>query len=228
MKLRLILLIAILFIQPSMATSCGNYIKNGKTITIPCSLGKPLTSTISAGQTCKAELKINGLTIRIHHQCVIKPSGKTGAITVTEPHGDLQTRQNALKTSINTIATKYGIELALAHAVITVESGYRNDIVSNKGAIGLMQLMPSTASELNIADPFNSQQNLEGGMRYLASMLTQFNRDTTLAIAAYNAGPNAVIKYKNTVPPYTETRSYVKRVLSYRDRYRSDWKKYIN
>lgn len=212
---------------PRAAQSCGSYLKNGKTVNIPCSLGKTLKSSIAAGQTCKAELKINGLTIRIRHQCVIKPSGKTGVLTVSEPTGSLQTRQQQLKPTINTLAQKYGVDKALAHAIITVESAYRSDVVSSKGAIGLMQLMPSTASGLNVSDPFNPQQNIDGGIRYLAAMLKQFNGDIHLAVAAYNAGPNAVIKYKNSIPPYAETQAYVKRVLSYRERYQNDWKKHI-
>lgn len=212
---------------PSAAKSCGSYVKDGKTRQIPCSLGKNLKSTVAAGQTCKAEIKVNGLTIKLRHQCVVKPSGKTGAQTVTEPSGSLRERLNSLKATINTLSAKYGVEPALAHAVITVESAYRSDVVSSKGAIGLMQLMPNTASYLNVADPFDSKQNIDGGIRYLKELLKRFNNDTTLALAAYNAGPNAVNKYGNTVPPYPETQNYVQRVISYRDKYRKEWKAHI-
>lgn len=213
--------------MPIQAKSCGSYVKDGKTHQIPCSLGKNLKSTVAAGQTCKAEIKVNGLTIKLRHQCVVKPSGKTGAQTVTEPSGSLRERLNHLKATINTLAAKHGVEPALAHAVITVESAYRSDVVSSKGAIGLMQLMPNTASYLNVTDPFDSKQNIDGGIRYLKELLKRFNNDTTLALAAYNAGPNAVNKYGNTVPPYAETQNYVQRVISYRDKYRQEWKAHI-
>ncbi|SUO93821.1 lytic transglycosylase domain-containing protein [Suttonella ornithocola] len=209
------------------AKSCGSYVKNGKTHNIPCSLGKPLTSTIKAGQSCKAEIKVNGLTVKLRHQCVVKPTGQTGAITVTEPSGALKNRQTHLKQTINTLAKKYNVEPALAHAVITVESAYRSDIVSDKGAIGLMQLMPATAGMLSVTDPFDAKQNIDGGIRYLSGLLKRFNNDTSLALAGYNAGPEAVKKYGNTIPPYNETQRYVKRVLSYQDKYRQQWRKHI-
>ncbi len=218
-----------LCIIPAGATGkwCGSYVKNGKRHNIPCSLGKELKSTVAAGQTCKAEIKVNGLTVRLRHQCVVKRSGHTGAEQVVEPAGEMKTRLNALKATINTLAEKYGIEPALAHAVITVESAYRADVVSSKGAIGLMQLMPTTASTLNVSDPFDKTQNIDGGLRYLAQLLKKFNNNTKLAVAAYNAGPSAVKKY-NAIPPYPETQYYVQRVIAYRDKYLKDWKKHIN
>ena len=212
---------------PAQAKSCGSYVKDGKTHQIPCSLGKDLKSSVAAGQTCKAEIKVNGLTVKLRHQCVVKPSGKTGAQSVVEPQGSMRERLNQLKATINTLAAKHGIEPALAHAVITVESAYRSDVVSSKGAIGLMQLMPNTASHLNVADPFDSRQNIDGGIRYLKELLGRFNGNTTLAIAAYNAGPSAVSKYGNQIPPYTETQNYVKHVSAYRDKYRQEWESHI-
>lgn len=209
------------------SSSCGSYIKDGKTHNIPCTLGKPLKSVVNTGSSCKAEIKINGLTIRLRHQCIVKPTGKTGAVIVAEPKGTMQSRQQSLKATINTLAAKYGVEPALAHAVITVESAYRADVVSDKGAIGLMQLMPATAGGLNVSDPFDPHQNIDGGIRYLAGLLKRFEGNASLAAAGYNAGPEAVKKYGNTIPPYKETQAYVQRVLSYRDKYRNDWKKHI-
>lgn len=209
------------------SNSCGSYVKDGKTHNIPCTLGKPLKSVVNTGSSCKAEIKINGLTIHLRHQCVVRPSGRTGAITVAEPKGTMQSRQQSLKSTINTLAAKYGIEPALAHAVITVESAYRADVVSDKGAIGLMQLMPATAGDLNVTDPFDPHQNIDGGIRYLSGLMKRFNGDVSLAAAGYNAGPEAVKKYGNTIPPYQETQAYVQRVISYRDKYRGEWKKHI-
>ena len=91
--------------------------------------------------------------------------------------------------------------------------------MSSAGAQGLMQLMPGTAADMGVADAFDAAQNIRGGARYLAMLLRAFNGDATLATAAYNAGPGAVQKY-NGIPPYDETKVYVQRVATLRDRYR--------
>ena len=100
---------------------------------------------------------------------------------------------------------------AIVHAVARAESGYRQDAVSPKGAIGVMQLMPGTAKELQ-ADPHDAEQNTQAGAMYLRELLVKYNGDVPKALAAYNAGPGAVDKY-GAVPPYPETRSYVNRVI---------------
>lgn len=110
-------------------------------------------------------------------------------------------------------ARKYEIEPELIHAVIRTESNGNHRAVSKKGAMGLMQLMPSTASDMNVGNPFNPEENIEGGTRYLRYLIEKFNGNLTLAIAAYNSGPKTVERYGN-VPPISETRQYVNRVLS--------------
>jgi soluble lytic murein transglycosylase-like protein len=112
---------------------------------------------------------------------------------------------------INLTANKHAVDPALVRALIHAESHFNPNAKSRVGAQGLMQLMPATAQELGVSNAFNAQQNIQGGTRYLAQLLTTFKGDITLATAAYNAGPNAVRKY-NGVPPYTETKVYVERV----------------
>ncbi len=110
-------------------------------------------------------------------------------------------------------AAKYEIEPDLIHAVIKTESNGNQRAVSRKGAMGLMQLMPSTANDMNVVNPFNPEENIEGGTKYLKQLLEKFNGDLTLALAAYNAGPKTVEKYGN-VPPISETKQYVKKIIS--------------
>ena len=114
---------------------------------------------------------------------------------------------------IHKAASKYDLEPDLIRAVIKTESNGNHRAVSRKGAIGLMQLMPSTATDMNVSNPFDPEANIEGGTRYLKYLLERFNGNMTLALAAYNSGPGTVEKYGN-VPPIDETRQYVKRIYN--------------
>jgi soluble lytic murein transglycosylase-like protein len=111
------------------------------------------------------------------------------------------------------------VDSALVKAVIKAESNYDNRAISRAGAQGLMQLMPATAKLRDVDNPFNPQQNIDGGVRHLKYLLSTFNGDKKLALAAYNAGENAVRKYNNEVPPFPETENYVSTVLSHYGRY---------
>ena len=110
-------------------------------------------------------------------------------------------------------SSKYKIEPAIIRAVITAESNWNPGAVSNKGAIGLMQLMPSTARDMRVINPLDPEENIEGGTRYLRHLLNRFNGDIELALAAYNAGPARVEK-SGGIPPIPETKKFVKKVLS--------------
>jgi soluble lytic murein transglycosylase len=116
-------------------------------------------------------------------------------------------------------ANSYRLEEALVKAVIKAESNYNPRAMSSKGAQGLMQLIPETARLMRVNDPFDPSQNIRGGSNYLRLMLDRFNGNLDLALAAYNAGPNAVQRHGG-IPPYEETRTYVQRVRRYLDLYR--------
>lgn len=121
---------------------------------------------------------------------------------------------------ISSTASRYGIDPHLVKAIVKAESDYDQAAVSKKGAKGLMQLMPETASRMGVKDIHNPADNVEGGIKYLSKLLKMFDWQVPLAVAAYNAGEGAVVKYGNRVPPYNETQTYVKRVLHYYSLYK--------
>ena len=125
----------------------------------------------------------------------------------------------AFRGTINTAASSYGVDPALVRAVIHAESAFKPNAKSRMGALGLMQLMPGTASDMGVADPLSPEENIHGGVRYLAWLLQKNNGNTVLATAAYNAGPAAVERH-NGIPPYEETETYVRRVKILHGRYR--------
>lgn len=120
---------------------------------------------------------------------------------------------NQYDSYINAAAEKYNVDPKLVKAIIQQESGFNPNARSSAGAGGLMQLMPGTARGLGVTDVYNPQQNIEAGTRYISNLLKQYNGDTKLALAAYNAGSGNVAKYGG-IPPFKETQNYVNKVLS--------------
>ncbi len=121
---------------------------------------------------------------------------------------------------IKEASIRYGLAFSLIKAMIRVESNFNSKAVSRKGALGLMQVMPNNLKSLDIGDPFDPKQNIMGGARYFKAMVDRFNGKLPLALAAYNAGPNMVERYKD-IPPIEETRNYVKKVMEFFYLYRN-------
>ena len=197
-----------------------------------------LASTAAATSRTPATRTLRGAVYRVERKggiteyTNIKPRGVSSfAVLFTyiatciacDVHSSIDFARTALnldayKDEIALAAAEYGVETSLLRAVIHAESAFNPMALSNKGAQGLMQLMPGTAGDLGVTDAFDASQNIRGGARYLAQLLKSFNGDTQLATAAYNAGPGAVQKYGG-IPPYDETQVYVQRVATLRDRY---------
>jgi soluble lytic murein transglycosylase-like protein len=150
-------------------------------------------------------------------ETVVKPAAPDAASNqqssssgpATQASGALSAEQ--LDAIIEEAAAKHGVDSNLVRAVIKVESNYNPHAVSRKGAMGLMQLMPSTARSLQVNNPFDARQNIDGGVRHLKQLLQDFNGDLSKSVAAYNAGAGAVQRHGG-VPPYAETQAYVRRV----------------
>jgi soluble lytic murein transglycosylase-like protein len=149
-----------------------------------------------------------------------KPDPVTDTLASEIRHYDPKHRARYAK-HIQDAARINKLEPALIHAVISAESGYNPFALSPKGAAGLMQLMPATAKRYGVVNRLDPAQNIQGGARYLRDLVRMFNNDLHLAVAAYNAGENAVVKYGNRIPPYSETMTYVPRVMSYYKKYRT-------
>jgi len=150
----------------------------------------------------------------VHREVALVP-----AITKPQPRFANKVQYNQI---VAEVARAYGLDSALLHAVISVESRYSSSIVSRKGAVGLMQLMPGTAKRYGVANSFDPVQNLHGGAKYLRDLLKTFNNNINLVLAAYNAGEGAVIRHGNRIPPFRETEDYVPRVLGFYLKYQSE------
>lgn len=149
-----------------------------------------------------------------------KPDPVTDTLASEIRHYDPKDRARYSKHILDA-ARVNKLEPALIHAVISAESGYNPFARSPKGAAGLMQLMPATAKRYGVTNRLDPAQNIQGGARYLRDLVRMFNNDLQLAVAAYNAGENAVVRHGNRIPPYSETMTYVPRVMTYYKKYRT-------
>jgi len=144
-----------------------------------------------------------------------EPAARTASYSdATTPSGII-TSSNMPSSYLDIIhqaCDKHGVDPALVHAIVKVESDFNPFALSNKGAMGLMQLMPQTAMDMNVKDSFNPNENIDGGVKYLRSLIDRYEGNLSLALAAYNSGETNVKKW-GTIPPFRETQNYVKRVM---------------
>jgi len=144
--------------------------------------------------------------VRVEEIAAIEPE------EIFEPTTEPLTEKTPYQKLILAAASRYHLDPDLIHSVIAIESNFDPKAVSPKNARGLMQLMPRTAEVLGVKDSFDPEQNIDGGTRYLRDLMAKYKSNLTLALAAYNAGPDSVDKYGHRVPPYLETMKYVQRI----------------
>jgi soluble lytic murein transglycosylase-like protein len=171
--------------------------------------GTPLFTNVPEDPRCRLHLKLSK-----------DPSPAAAILEARLARRIPRADRSRFDEHVQAAAREHGVDAALIHAVISAESGYNPLARSAKGARGLMQLIPETAARYGVQNAFDPRQNIDGGTRYLKDLMAMFGNDMRLALAAYNAGEGAVMRY-GAVPPYQETLNYVPKVLAYYKRYRA-------
>ncbi len=187
---------------------------NGR-FTIPIFAILPLAGFCSVAHANVFERSQNGNLVEISQpvwRTDRSPAGGGRYTPKAQPASDTAQSQNVVRQHIEVTATRFGVDRNLVDAVAWQESRYNPRAISTAGAIGVMQLMPGTARQLGVRNPHDVEQNVVGGTAYLRQQLERFGNNVPLALAAYNAGPGAVIKYGG-IPPYRETQNYVRQIM---------------
>jgi soluble lytic murein transglycosylase-like protein len=151
-------------------------------------------------------------TLIIQPQVAVESSRQMASFNPTRASADWRERAAQYEPLIQSAALRHGVDARWLWIIAYLETRFRPELVSPKGARGLMQLMPGTAARFGVTNIWDPQQNIEGGTRYMRFLLDKFNGDVSLALAGYNAGEGAVMKYGYNIPPYSETREYVRRI----------------
>ena len=205
--------LCLLLLTPTMALADLVTFRGGRVLNVAAVAyeGGEVVLTLRAGGEMRAP---RAFVVDVRPDEVPWPEPVPEAEATPEPTPAVPDSPEGLRLLIDRMATEHGVDVKLAHALIKVESNYQAKAISPKGAMGLMQLMPATARQYAIDDPFDPIQNLTAGLRHLRGLLDRYGRGKeSLALAAYNAGEGAVSRYKG-IPPYRETQNYVQRILS--------------
>lgn len=205
--------LCLVLLMPAMAFADLVTLRGGRVLNVAAVAyeGAEVVLTLRTGGQMRAPREF---VLDVRADEVLWPEPTPEPAPAPEPDPVVTDTPEGLRLLIDRMATEHGVDVKLAHALVKVESNYQAKAVSPKGAMGLMQLMPATARQYAIDDPFDPIQNLTAGLRHLRGLLDRYGRGKeSLALAAYNAGEGAVSRYKG-IPPYRETQNYVQRILS--------------
>ena len=209
------LTITLMYSQNALADVYAYHGANGERILTDKRLNDKNFRLIKTYKTPKKTVrpKVRPTVLKKSHSKKAQPATSVANVFQCGNAAFIKKQQRHYQQIIRTYAAKYGVEEALIHSVVKQESCFNEKAKSRVGAMGLMQLMPKTAEHLKVKDPWNPEQNIHGGVKYLSWMLKRFKGNKKFALAAYNAGPGRVEQYGG-IPPFRETRNYVKRIMA--------------